>query len=200
MRFARDAGLKTRCNSNSFPACRTRFSHRTSVIELSSQDWEPLGRAHGPAFSAFDNELFFARMSPDVCYLHIGKTAGTYVKSIAKNQAAVVSGSVRLCSHNETLNSTSKDFPGRKIAFTFRDPADRFCSAFDSRLRNGRPTYSSIWSSEEAITFGVFRTATKLAEALDSSDDYLRSAAEFGMQSISHLRRGYSYHSTHSTR
>lgn len=123
--------------------------------------------------------------------LHIGKTGGTFVRSIVERTQP---DGLVICDHTATLRSTAADDPERRVAFTFRDPVDRFISGFNSRLRSGRPQYSSKWSAREAAAFSVFRTANSLAEGLVSNDEFTLSAAQFAIDAISHLRRGYVFH------
>ena len=102
---------------------------------------------------------------------------------------------VFFCHHSETIDSTAAIFPqGRDLAFFYRDPIERFVSAFASRCRMGRPIYHSMWSEAEAVTFSEFATPSELAEALDDIDERRRSFATFGFRAISHLRRGLQYH------
>lgn len=130
-----------------------------------------------------------------ICLLHPGKTGGTYLKSVIRHNKAHWSHPIQLLSHRETISSTLRDFgPDRKIAFTFRDPVARFISAFQSRRRQGRPTYNRMWSPAEATSFLYFNTANQLAEALDSSDERDKSAAYFAFNAILHVKADYSFH------
>ena len=71
--------------------------------------------------------------------------------------------------------------------FFIRDPLSRFVSAFNSRLREGRPRYHYPWREEERIAFAVFRTPDQLGSALSSDDPAQREQAEQAMRSIGHL-------------
>ncbi len=134
-------------------------------------------------------------MAKDVCLLHIGKTGGTYLKSVLKHNQSMLPATLRLLGHGNTLRSTRRKFGAkRQIAFVFRDPTERFISGFDSRMRQGRPTYQSPWSAEEAIAYLWFASPNTLAEALYSEDERLRSAAIFTMENVRHLRRGYKFY------
>ncbi|MEO3417213.1 hypothetical protein AAFO92_21365 [Roseovarius sp. CAU 1744] len=135
---------------------------------------------------------------PDVspiCVLHPGKTGGTYLKAVIRHNKTRWSRPIQLLSHRETVSSTLRDFGSdRKLAFTFRDPAARFVSAFQSRRRQGRPKYNRMWSPAEATSFLYFDTANDLAEALSSSCERTRSAAYFAFNSIIHIKTDYSFH------
>lgn len=130
----------------------------------------------------------------DICLLHIGKTGGTYLKSILEHNQSVLPESLHILNHRDTVRSTLRKFgAARQIALVFRDPTERFVSGFGSRMRQGRPTYQSIWTPGEAIAYRWFSTPNDLAEALFSDDERLRSAAIFTMESIRHLKRGYQF-------
>lgn len=130
-----------------------------------------------------------------ICFLHPGKTGGTYLKSVIRHNEASWTCPIMLMSHRASLKSTRREYgPNRKLAFTYRNPADRFVSAFQSRRRQGRPTYNRNWSPGEAISFLYFETATAMAEALDSPDERLKSAALFAFKSIMHIKKDYAFH------
>ena len=130
-----------------------------------------------------------------ICFLHPGKTGGTYLKSVIRHNESNWTQPIMLMSHRASLKSTRNEFgPDRKLAFTYRDPVDRFVSAFQSRRRQGRPTYNRNWSPGEAISFMYFETASSLAEALDSSDERLKSAALFAFKAIMHIKKDYQFH------
>jgi hypothetical protein len=129
-----------------------------------------------------------------ICVLHVGKTAGTFFRDVLQS-APKLPDELKLLDHKHTLASTLRDFGfNRKLAILFRNPAERFVSAFYSRLRQGRPTYNSIWTPSEAASFSFFSTPTELAEALFSSDERARSAAYFAMNSIQHINKGYEFY------
>lgn len=131
-----------------------------------------------------------------ICLLHIGKTGGTFIKSILSDSAQ--KRNVYLGGHGDTLISTIRHFGlDRRLGFFFRDPEERFVSGFQSRLRRGRPRYNINWTTEEAVAFSFFKTPNDLAEALSSEDDRNRSAAHFAFEKIFHLKQNY-VHYLHS--
>jgi hypothetical protein len=65
-----------------------------------------------------------------------------------------------------------------------RDPASRFVSGFNSRLRQGRPRYNMPWTEAERTAFAVYPTADALAQGLADDDPFARRA----MGVIGHLR------------
>ncbi|WP_394197542.1 hypothetical protein [Litoreibacter albidus] len=126
---------------------------------------------------------------PPVCMLHIGKTGGSYMRSLLKHNEPRWTRPLHLLGHSATAHSSAKRFgPDRKLAFLVRDPLTRFSSAFYSRQRQGRPTYQCQWSAEEAAAFLWFHTAEELALALTSRNPREKSAALFAMDSIRHLK------------
>lgn len=127
-------------------------------------------------------------------FLHIGKTGGTFLKSLAQSDPER-SAHLHLGTHGETLISSIKDFGRhRKLAFFFRNPQDRFISGFASRLRQGRPTYDVNWTTAEAVAFSFFPTPNDLAEALYAKDERLKSAARFSFSAIFHLKHNYGHY------
>lgn len=128
------------------------------------------------------------------CFLHIGKTGGTFLKSLALENDDHAS-KLYVGKHGDTLTTTIRDFGRhRKLGFFFRNPEDRFISGFQSRLRRGRPTYNVDWTSGEAAAFSFFATPNDLAEALTSDDERLKSAASFAFGHIFHLKHGYAHY------
>jgi hypothetical protein len=78
-----------------------------------------------------------------------------------------------------------------KIFFVVRDPVDRFVSAFNSRLRRGRPRYDFAWSESEREIFERFASADELARGLSSEDLARRRSAYTAMTSLPHVRDAY---------
>ncbi len=127
--------------------------------------------------------------------LHIGKTGGTSLGKLIRNlRAEDADLRISKLGHSWRLRAVARKRPNVQIGFVIRDPASRFVSAFNSRLRSGRPAHEHVWKSEEAIVYAFFTTANDLAKALCSEDERLKSAAQFAMKNIAHLRRGYQYH------
>ncbi len=132
---------------------------------------------------------------PPLCLLHIGKTGGTYLRTVLRHNRSHWSRPIQVLRHRATLASTAESYGDtRQIAFTFRNPSARFVSAFYSRQRQGRPTFQHGWSAEEAATFLWFETAEELALALTSSQPRRQSAALFAMSAITHLRRNTAFY------
>ena len=128
-----------------------------------------------------------------ICLLHIGKTGGSFLRSILKTVESLPAN-LHILKHSDTLESTRRRFgDDRQLAFVVREPKSRFVSAFNSRMRQGRPTYSSQWSAAEAAAFQWFEDANSLAEALGADDDRMRSAAYFAMDNIQHLKLNYQH-------
>jgi hypothetical protein len=135
---------------------------------------------------------------PKRVFLHIGKTGGSFLKSMLSD-LLLEHDHLVLCGHGDTLISTAQTHGrARKLAFLFRDPAERFVSGFNSRMRQGRPTYDIVWTTAEAASFSFFERPNDLAEALESADERLCSAAHFAFNSIFHLKHDYR-HFLHSS-
>lgn len=135
-------------------------------------------------------------------YVHIGKTGGTVIKReirrLAKVKKAkepqVIDDKIVLLNHMSLDEAVSKFGHPSGIAFSYRNPTDRFVSGFYCRQRMGWPDHRALWDAREAAAFAHFDTANNLAEALFSDDLKVRSAAQYSMMAIRHLRRGYTFH------
>jgi hypothetical protein len=122
--------------------------------------------------------------------LHVGKTGGTALNHVLVQHAAVSRYRPVFGGHQLTV----ADVPGgERFMFFIRDPLSRFVSAFNSRLREGRPRYHYPWREEERVAFSIFRTPNELAAALSTDDPSLRREAEAAMRGIGHVNTGYSY-------
>lgn len=186
-------------------------SQRDKMYETYQDDLEKLWKVLGPSLlenrehpkvTNKANSLLSSKTAViddhKTVFLHIGKTGGTFLKSLAdadvKNPQSLYLGN-----HGDTLISTIKKFgKRRKLGFFFRNPESRFVSGFFSRMRQGRPEYDVNWTAAEAVAFSFFQTPNALAEALYSNDEHLKSAARFSMSSIFHLKHDYA-HYLHST-
>ncbi|RMC33764.1 sulfotransferase family 2 domain-containing protein [Paracoccus alkanivorans] len=159
---------------------------RTSLIDKIEKAQTSLYNEHESGSDQDANHI--------ICFLHIGKTGGTFLKSqISQNEAR--EKNVILSGHNMTLNKSIEAYgPTRKLAFFFRHPEERFVSAFYSRLRQGRPVYDVNWTAAEAVAFQYFHNPNSLAEALYSEDDRLKSAANFAFKNIFHLALSHEHY------
>lgn len=132
---------------------------------------------------------------PPICVLHIGKTGGSFLRSVLKHNQDRWTLPLNLLGHEATAFGTAKRFgPDRQLAFVVRDPLLRFSSGFYSRQRQGRPTYQSDWTAEEAAAFRWFETPEDLALALASPKEVEKSAALFAFNSIRHLKSDLRHH------
>ncbi|PTX57481.1 sulfotransferase family protein [Litoreibacter ponti] len=132
---------------------------------------------------------------PPTCVLHIGKTGGSYMRSLLRHNETRWTRPLHLLGHGGTLRGSAKRFgDDRRLAFVVRDPVTRFVSAFYSRQRQGRPTYQVDWTPEEAAAFLWFEHAEDLALALRSDVPRARSAALYAMGAIQHLQRDLRFH------
>lgn len=122
--------------------------------------------------------------------LHIGKTGGTALSHVLVEHAPSARYRPVFGGHELTL----EDVPtGERFMFFIRDPVSRFVSAFNSRLREGRPRYHYPWREEEKAAFARFQTPDELGSALSARDNVLRKEAEAAMRGVGHLNTGYSF-------
>lgn len=131
-----------------------------------------------------------ARLRGQQCIhlLHIRKTGGTAVKHALKDHPTNHRYRIFLHPHAITLSDIPR---GQGVIFFLRDPIARFISGFNSRKRQGRPTYYVPWGPEERIAFENFDTPNALAMALYCDDPEQRAKAEFAMNNIRHVRHTY---------
>jgi hypothetical protein len=127
---------------------------------------------------------------PVVHFLHVGKTAGTALRSALKDVRGTADYRLIIHGHTARLDRVPA---GHKFIFCVRDPVDRYVSAFMSRQRQGEPRYSMPWSEQEAIAFSRFESPEHLALSLSDQDRSQRDAAEHAMRTIRHLSRSYWY-------
>jgi hypothetical protein len=122
--------------------------------------------------------------------LHPGKTGGTALKQALLDHGDASRYRLLPHGHDVTLSHVPV---GEKLIFTVREPLSRFVSAFNGRLREGRPRYHYPWRQEEQLAFASFKTPDQLASALTSDDEAERRQAECAMRGIGHLNTLYSY-------
>lgn len=125
---------------------------------------------------------------PRAHLLHPGKTGGTAIKAALGPVRTAGRYEIRLHEHRTTL----LDIPrGEKVFFVVRDPVERYVSAFNSRLRQGRPRYHIPWTDEERRAFERFPAPDDLACALSDDDAETRAQACVAISSIQHVRDSY---------
>lgn len=127
---------------------------------------------------------------PPLNVLHIGKTGGTALKHVLKEQAAAARYQLLFRGHEVKLADIP---PGEQLMFLIRDPLTRFVSAFNGRLREDRPRYHYPWRDEERVAFALFKTPDQLAVALSSDDASERAEAEAAMHGIGHVNTPYTF-------
>ena len=127
--------------------------------------------------------------------LHIGKTGGTAAKTVLRAASAIGTGEpVTVYKHEVGLADIAAGNLCERLMFFVREPADRFISAFNSRLRKGYPRHNAKWNVREEVAFAHFKTPNELAEGLSSDDPEIREVAVGSMMSIMHLRRSYEHY------
>ena len=124
-------------------------------------------------------------------FLHIPKTGGSAFSNFSREM--VMAGYIMPVKfgHVWTLSSIAKSFPDTKISFMIRDPLERTVSAFNSRLRQGRPRFNRSWSQDEAIAFSLFSDVNAFLGALISKEEHDISAVHFTFRSVRHLDFNY---------
>ena len=113
-------------------------------------------------------------------FLHIGKTGGSAVKEAIAGRPGIA-----LHEHGARL----RDIPqGEPVFFTVREPLARYVSAFNSRLRAGRPRYDVPWSPDEAKAFAAGELPSDPVAAHVTPAGFDRTLSE---ERSAAIRRGY---------
>ena len=81
-----------------------------------------------------------------------------------------------------------------RVALILRDPLERTISAFNSRLRQGRPAFSRPWQPAEAAAFALFPDVRRYLDALIADDDWSISACAHARRHVTHLRWNYCFY------
>jgi hypothetical protein len=123
-------------------------------------------------------------------YLHIGKTGGTLIREVLESLPEPHHSQFVFHGHRVRLVRALREHPEMPVFFSVRRPETLFVSAFNSRLREGKPRYSIPRRVEEEAVFARFRSPNELAEALSAVDHELQQSAETSMASIRHIHRG----------
>jgi hypothetical protein len=114
-------------------------------------------------------------------FIHIGKTAGTVIRETIRQRGPKESryGPFHWPPHRYTLRRV----PDNDWAFfCIRDPVARVVSAFESRLRKGRPRYDVEWSDAEERVFNRWPSPNAIGVAMAEGDP----AASDALRSIQH--------------
>ena len=127
-------------------------------------------------------------------FLHIPKTGGSGVNALGRSLQERGFKSPCVFSHGWKMEEILKHFPDIKISFVLRDPLSRMISGFNSRIRQGRPTYNNIWTPAEAAAFSLFPSIGKLLDAILAEDEFSKSAVAYTMRNVTHLRWNYAFY------
>ena len=137
----------------------------------------------------------YSRLARNVVHvLHIRKTGGTALKNaIRPYHPKIFRRKIWTYQHQTTFAEILHDHPEARILFSVRDPAKRFVSGFNSRLRKGQPRRSVGWNAGEQLVFDTFGTPNELAEALNSPDPVKKRDADWSMKLVLHLSYSLTY-------
>lgn len=135
--------------------------------------------------------------------LQISETGGTSIRRLLAALRVQLSGAdlealPTLLSPTESREPwLADDDVTRSFAVIFRDPDRRYANAFETRLRQGRPDAPAgtrLWTPGEAVAFTWFRQPDALFEALGSTDEAERSAANFALDAVSNLKHDHHWY------
>mmetsp|Transcript_23014 Transcript_23014/g.71751 ORF Transcript_23014/g.71751 Transcript_23014/m.71751 type:complete len:288 (-) Transcript_23014:16-879(-) len=128
-----------------------------------------------------------ADLDGKILILHVGKAGGTALRQFLRpllTPAALYLTDGYVMSQQPVRCGYEN---GRRYAFFVRDPAQRFVSAFISRLREGAPLFRTPHSPAEAWAFGRFPTPEDLACTLSSANPWEAEEARTAMGAIGHV-------------
>jgi hypothetical protein len=126
-------------------------------------------------------------------FIHIGKTGGSLMRAVLESLPEPHRSQFLLHGHRIKLAKAVERYPDMPVFFSVRRTSAMCVSGFNSRRRQGQPTYSVPWTPEERVTFSLFESPNELAEALSSNDRHLKESAESAMVSSEHIRRGLAW-------
>jgi hypothetical protein len=132
--------------------------------------------------------------SPHLGFLHIPKTGGSGLNAFGRKLVARGYQFPCIFGHTWKVEKILTHFPEMRLCFILRDPLSKMISGFNSRLVQGRPTHNSLWSPREAAAFALFPSTRHLLDAIISDDEYQKSALNYAMRAIQHLRWNYSFY------
>lgn len=132
--------------------------------------------------------------SPRLGFLHIPKTGGSGVNEYGRELVARGYRFPCIFGHGWKVEEILAHFPEMRLCFILRDPLSKMISGFNSRLRQGRPTYNSLWSPAEAAAFSILPSPRHLLDAILSDDEFQQSALAYAKRHIRHLRWNYAFY------
>ena len=133
-------------------------------------------------------------LTDSIVFLHVPKTSGTsFLKFSTKAATHGYPMPLRIKHHCKFSLLTSV-LPNAKVALIARDPIERYVSAFNSRLRGGRPQRNNSWNDKNAIAFSLFNDPIDWIEGLVSEDDWTISAARYVRTNVSLIRYDYKFY------
>lgn len=132
--------------------------------------------------------------SSEYGFLHIPKTGGTSMVALGNKLVNDGYSFPVNFGHSWNIEEIHDNFPKMKIAVMLRDPLERIISGFNSRLRQGRPSYNAVWTPQEAAAFAILPSAKHLLDAILHEDDYSISAVAYAFKHILHLKWNYCYY------
>jgi hypothetical protein len=104
----------------------------------------------------------YSRLSRDTVHaLHIRKSGGTALRNAVRPyHPRIFKRKIWTYQHRTTFAEILQNHPAARILFCVRDPAKRFVSGFNSRLRKSRPRRFKEWNAGERLVFDAFRRRT----------------------------------------
>ncbi|MDP2293308.1 MAG: hypothetical protein Q8M22_19160 [Actinomycetota bacterium] len=111
---------------------------------------------------------------PDLVLLQLPRTARASLVTAFAGVGVTV--------HLPQFGRRATELPaGAPVATVLRHPIDRLQSHFHLRVRAGRPHHPEMWTDWEAAFFTAIHTFDAWGEAIISTNEFLRSAADRGL-------------------
>ena len=139
--------------------------------------------------------MVLAEENVGVHFLHVGKTGGTTVKRMVRQNKLrnTPRGRLVMHQHHTTLPEVLAWNEANTGALFLRHPLSRFVSGFNSRLREGKPAKSIPWKPPERLAFSHFPTPNDLAEGLFCDDPLVEDRATAAMNAMVHSRMHFTH-------
>ena len=130
----------------------------------------------------------------EVGFLHLPKTGGSGIVSLGRKLVKDGQPFPVCFSHVWSFADVRERYPKMRVTVVVRDPLERVISGFNSRLRQGRPTYNRPWRTAEAAAFAHFPEVERYLDALLADDEWSLSACAFAHRHVAHLRWNYRFY------
>lgn len=133
--------------------------------------------------------------APPTVFLHIPKSGGTWltdvvIHNLLTRECPDLFYAPHWMSAAEAVRRFGSD---ARLALVLRDPAERFASAWASRMAEGRPGYDTPWTEAEREVFGRYPDLPALLADAGSLWPARRARARRAVEAMTVVPRGYAH-------